>query len=133
MEVSGTGNLDEALRFGNHVSAVGHDTEVSQLIFEEIRRGRILVVHRAMTHRIHRWRISPLPYITNPSKSPLISDVSFGEGESREDLSGVNGDTNFAATPGVQLGEILPRILERICGPRQKFGPHPPIWLPKWT
>ncbi|CAM9799176.1 unnamed protein product, partial [Sphacelaria rigidula] len=131
VDVSGTGNLDEALRYGNHASAVGHDEEVSQLIFEEIRLGRILIAHKAMAHRVHNLRISPLAYITSPSKSRLILDLSFGEGGNNEDPSGVNGDTNFAAAPGVRLGEILPRVLERVCGLRQKFGPNSPILIAK--
>lgn len=67
---------------------------------------------------IRNLRMSPLAFITGPSKLRLILDLFFGKGGGVDEHPGVNGDTNFEAAPKVCLEGNIPRILARVCGLR---------------
>lgn len=71
--------------------------------FSKVRLGRIQVVHKATASMIHSLRVSPLPFITSPSKSRLILESSLGEGGDVGEHLEVNRDTKLEAAPEVRL------------------------------
>lgn len=67
VEVTGAGDLPSALQYGNHADAPSNDWEVTQIILEEFRLGRVFVVHKAMTPMLYNLHVSPLAFITGSS------------------------------------------------------------------
>lgn len=85
VDVQGQGDLANALDYGNHSSASSVDSEVAAHIINEIRLGRILLVHRRMADTIQGLRILLLASVTSPVKNAfhLIYPLYVGVARTR--------------------------------------------------
>ena len=90
-------------------------------LVSDLSSGRVAVIQREVSSLIPGLRVSPLAVVDEMAKKRVILDLSFGYGKRHNSRQGVNGDTGFEAAPPCELGQILYKIIERVCGLQDKF------------
>lgn len=131
VDVEKGGDLAAAMQYGNHSSAHTHYDLVWQRLIDDIRWGRVVVLHKSAADRIKHLRVSPLGVTSSKDKLRVILDLSFGMGGENGENIGANGDTWFENAPKSETGEVMPNIMRRICALRQAVGPAVPIYTSK--
>lgn len=69
-------DLESALQYGNHRSIDGHLPLIWEIIGEDVRRQRCIVVTKSAAHEIPNLRILPLGAVVT-HKVRVINDLSF--------------------------------------------------------
>lgn len=114
------GDLESALEYGNHRSALQHDAHILAKIREDVQYGRAFVFPYAAAYQIAGLRVSPLGVVVNPKKARIINDLRF---------SGVNRDTDTSNAPECKLGHVLRDVVWRVLYLYNEFvrnAPEPP-------
>ena len=120
--------LDRAIQYGNHSSAIEQLPAIWEKLGDDVRREKCLVIRKAAAHEIPNLRVSPLATVVT-HKVRVINDLSF-EVANRAKKGGANGDTDPDAVPRCLCAEALPKFLAEIVRLRQKY-PEKRILLSK--
>ena len=128
VHVSGTGDLQAALSYGNHRSVLPYMPVILDKIYDDVRYGRTFIFPRELASSIHGLRNSPLGVVVNPSKTRVINDLSH---QTSDKGRCVNIDKDVAEAPCVELGHVLREVVERILYLRRRFGPRVRIVISK--
>ena len=80
VDVDGGGDLPSSMQYGNHSSAHTHYDVVWQRLVEDIKWGRVVVLHKSAAEFVSHLRISSFGVSSSEEKLRVILDLSFGKG-----------------------------------------------------
>ena len=112
--------LAEALQYCNHRSVEEHLPKIWEILFDDVRRNRCLVMNRANAAEVEGVCVAPLAAVVT-NKVRMINDVSFEHRTARGVKGGLNRDTVTDDVPQCSCGKTLPQFLAEITSLRVKY------------
>ena len=111
--------LNHALQYGNHRSALEHLPAIWEKLSEDVRRDKCLVIRKSFARQIPNLRVSLLGAVVT-HKVRIINDLSF-ELRHRNKKGGLNRDTDSDSVPPCLRATTLPKFLTEIVSLRQQY------------
>ena len=116
VHVSGQGDLQAALAYGNHRSSCPFSPHIMEKIVEDVSMGRAFVFPRKVAEQIPGIRISPLTVAESTSKIRICHDLTNARSG-----SSVNEDTDTSFYPEFKIGHVLRSVVWGILFLYSKF------------